>query len=801
LDNDYDLNEDIITINYINSVKLQRYAEDVLSINGGIIRETNNGKITFIPDAGFVGLVTFTYMINDRNFWINGQTDQATVTINVTSGVNSAPVAVDDTARTTPGAAVIIDPLANDTDSDGDALRISAVAIPAHGDVVDNPDGTLTYTPHAGFAGVDTFTYTVTDGNGGTGTATIAVNVTASNSPPAAADDIAGTTVDTPVIIDALANDTDSDGDLLSILAFGGAANGVVTANPGGTLTYVPHAGFAGTDQFTYSVTDGNGGTDNATVTVYVIPSDSGPLEYTFQNGVAGYSGVEDTYLRQASPNTNYGSAFSLNVDQSDGGGEVHGLVQFSGLFGSANGQIRSADIITSATLYLDVVNPGDALSLYEMLVPWSEAATWSSMTGGVQADGSEARATAAAVTAPVGLGTLAVDVTDSLTAWQANPGANFGWALLSNGTNGVDFESSETASGPRLVVQYGTGPAGNSAPAAADDTFDVDEGVLLTADLFADNGAGADSDPDGDPLTISSVNGAAVGDGQVVVLPSGAALTINSDGTFAYDQNGAFASLGHGASATDTFTYTVTDGNGGTGTAAVTVNVASSSPHNPGVPASDDHMAVLDLVKHSDVTHTAMSNGSWFDPATWAGNSVPGDDARVLIADGVVVDYDGVSNSRLMTVRVDGELHFSTTTDSKMVVDTFVVDTGGRLTAGTESNPVAGNVNIDIVIADNGDIDVAWDPRLISRGFISSGSVEIYGQEKTTHVKVATDPMAGETSLQLAEIPENWQIGDTIVLTGTQYDGYIWPNSPTRISQMTSRFTRHEGELISRSQ
>ena len=110
--------------------------------------------------------------------------------------------------------------------------------------------------------------------------------------------------------------------------------------------------------------------------------------------------------------------------------------------------------------------------------------------------------------------------------------------------------------------------------------------------------------------------------------------------------------------------------------------------------------MAVFNLVKHADVTHTAINNGSWFDPATWAGNSVPGDDARVLISDGVVVDYDGISNDRLMTVRVDGELHFSTTTDSKIVVDTLVVDQNGTLTAGTKSNPVAGNVNVDIVIA-----------------------------------------------------------------------------------------------------
>ena len=780
LANDYDPNGDNITINYINTVRLQRYNEDILAIDGGVIHEINNGKVTFTPDAGFVGQVTFTYLINDRNFWINGRTDEGTVTINVVNSVNTAPSAANDTAATVQNTAVVIDVLANDSDGDGDTLTILSFDAPANGAVAENPNGTLTYTPDSGFFGVDTFSYTVSDGNGGSDTASVSVSVAAGNQAPVAVNDVAGTVQDMAVTIDVLANDTDLNGDTLSILNFGAAANGFITANPGGTLTYVPEAGFVGIDAFAYTVTDGNGGTDTAAVAITVAPRDSAALEHTFQNGVAGYTGVDDTYLHQASPNAGFGAASSLNIDQSDGGGQVHGLVQFSGLFGSGSGQIGATDRITSAILYLDAFNQGDPISLHEMLVPWSEASTWNSMGGGIQADGSEASAAPVAVTGSVGAGVLSIDVTASLTAWQANPAANFGWAVLPNGPDGVDFSSSETGAGPRLVVQYdpGTG-GGNNAPIAADDAFDVDAGALLTGNLLADNGAGPDSDPDGDPLVVATINGSTVNDGQVVVLPSGAGLTINSSGGFDYDQNGVFAALGHGQSAADSFTYSVTDSHGGTSTGTVTVNVAAPAVHDPGTPQHDEHKAVFDLVKHADATHVAVNNGSWFDPATWQGNLVPGDDAKVLIQDGVAVAYDGVSAARLMTVRVDGELHFATGTDSKMIVDTLVVDTGGTLTAGTQSNPVEAGVNVDIVIADNGDIDTSWDPNLISRGFISHGKVEIHGQEKTTHLKVAHDPMAGDTSLTLAEVPVNWQIGDTIVLTGTQYDGYIWPNSP----------------------
>ena len=87
--------------------------------------------------------------------------------------------AVNDSAATTEGVAVVINVLANDSDPDGDALTISSVGAAAHGTVVNNGDGTLTYTPAAGFIGVDTFTYTICAPEGClTSSSTAAVTVT-----------------------------------------------------------------------------------------------------------------------------------------------------------------------------------------------------------------------------------------------------------------------------------------------------------------------------------------------------------------------------------------------------------------------------------------------------------------------------------------------------------------------------------------------------------------------------------------------------------------------------------------------
>lgn len=133
-----------------------------------------------------------------------------------------------------------------------------------------NLDGTVTYTPMENFCGADSFGYTVSDGYGGEDSALVSLTVECVNDPPVAEDDAVATLEDTPVVVDVLANDSDVDGDPFTVDAVTQPAHGSAAINPDGTVTYTPEANYCGSDSFTYTVSDGNDGTDTAQVTVTV---------------------------------------------------------------------------------------------------------------------------------------------------------------------------------------------------------------------------------------------------------------------------------------------------------------------------------------------------------------------------------------------------------------------------------------------------------------------------------------------------------------------------------------------------
>ncbi len=112
-----------------------------------------------------------------------------------------------------------------------------------------------------------------------------------------------------------------------------------------------------------------------------------------------------------------------------------------------------------------------------------------------------------------------------------------------------------------------------NAAPKATADAITANEDDGAIAGNVLTDGV-ADSDPDGDPLTVVAVSGRAEDVGQQIALASGALLTLNADGSYSYDPNGQFEDLAHGESANDSFAYTISDGNGGVDEATVTVTV-----------------------------------------------------------------------------------------------------------------------------------------------------------------------------------------------------------------------------------
>ncbi|MEX1022805.1 MAG: cadherin-like domain-containing protein [Dehalococcoidia bacterium] len=189
--------------------------------------------------------------------------------------VNTAPTPQNDAASTVEDNPRTVLVLENDTDPEMNPLRVISVSAPAHGSVVINEDSsiingdTVTYTPAANFHGTDTFTYVASDG-ALTASATVTMTVTPVNDAPVAVDDVVTVTEDQAQAFSVVANDSDVDGDALTIVATSEAAHGTVAVGTGGTIAYAPDAGYTGPDSFTYVISDGNGLTSAATVSVTV---------------------------------------------------------------------------------------------------------------------------------------------------------------------------------------------------------------------------------------------------------------------------------------------------------------------------------------------------------------------------------------------------------------------------------------------------------------------------------------------------------------------------------------------------
>ena len=194
---------------------------------------------------------------------------------------NSDPVAVDDMFSVDEDVTLTGNVLTNDTDADNDPLTVTQQTLTTDtGAKVDiQSSGDFTYTPLENANGSDSFTYTVDDGNGGTGTATVNIDVLPVNDAPVALDDSFATDEDVPFSGNVLANDSDIDGDTLSVVedTVTTSAGGTVLFFSSGNFTYSPLANYNGTDSFTYTVDDGAGGQATATAAIDLAPVNDAP--------------------------------------------------------------------------------------------------------------------------------------------------------------------------------------------------------------------------------------------------------------------------------------------------------------------------------------------------------------------------------------------------------------------------------------------------------------------------------------------------------------------------------------------
>jgi len=286
-------NDDSVTTqeDTLVSITLTGSDPDGDALSYSVVKNPSHGSLsgtgpnlTYTPNENFNGSDSFLFKVND------GTVDSAAATVSIklipvndppTASYVGAkvqknpPVAKDDSVTTEEDTPVSI--TLEGSDPDEDALTYTVVTGPSHGKLSGTaPD--VSYTPNPDFNGSDGFTFKVSDETADSNAATVSITVTAANDPPTANDDSATTQEDKPIAtIDVLTNDTDVDDDQLTTSAVTQGKNGSVAINTDNTLNYNPKANFSGTDSFTYTVRDGKGGTDTATVNVKVKAVNDAP--------------------------------------------------------------------------------------------------------------------------------------------------------------------------------------------------------------------------------------------------------------------------------------------------------------------------------------------------------------------------------------------------------------------------------------------------------------------------------------------------------------------------------------------
>ncbi|MDF4405405.1 tandem-95 repeat protein, partial [Vibrio parahaemolyticus] len=553
-----------------------------VSGNSNVLVSIENGIATISPTADWNGSETLTFTATDPS----GESISQTVNFTV------APVAdiVADKATVVEDTPTIIKVLGNDTfEGDGKVVSLDTNNGPANGTVSINPDGSVTYTPNDNYVGKDTFTYIVTSG-GVSESTTVNVDVTPVNDAPVAKDDIATTQEDTAVTIDVLPNDSDVDGDKLSIESASVSKEQGTVEVVDGKLVFTPAENFNGDAEIIYTVTDGQL-TDEAKVTLTVNPVNDAPtikvdaVESITEDGVNTDTVVATLTVRDTDTPEDQ---LTVSLENNSNGyfvlvGDEVKLTQ-AGVDAVNNDELNLKDLTISASVS-DGVNPtaNDSDSLIVNRV--NDAPTVeNAIADQVLSEDFD--------TYTIDLNEVFKD-TDSSLEFSVS-GNNSIQISIVNGVATI----SPTAdwNGSEALTFTATDPSGESVSQTVNFT------VAPVADIVADKATVVEDTP-----TIIKVlgNDTFEGDDQVVSLdtnngPANGTVSVNPDGSVTYTPNDNY----HGA---DSFTYIVTSG-GVSESTTVSVDV---TPVNDAPVAKDD---IATTQEDTAVTIDVLPNDSDVD-------------------------------------------------------------------------------------------------------------------------------------------------------------------------------------------
>ncbi|PSB09771.1 hypothetical protein C7B62_12030 [Pleurocapsa sp. CCALA 161] len=229
--------------------------------------------------------------------------------------------------------------------------------------------------------------------------------------------------------------------------------------------------------------------------------------------------------------------------------------------FSAANQTIRGTAVERLATAMADQVSTNEDN-------PTNDNVITNDLGDGLSV--SKVNGVAANVGKKVNLPSGALVTLNSDGTFTYNPNSKFeSLNLGQTATDTFSYEIKDSKNNVSTATVTMTINGAADVPDAVPDSFTTNEDTATTGNVKTN-----DTDPNGDPLTITMVNGVAANVGTAVTLSSGALVTLNSNGTFTYNPNSSFESLNDGQTRTDTFTYTVSDNSNNTASATVTMTI-----------------------------------------------------------------------------------------------------------------------------------------------------------------------------------------------------------------------------------